>query len=388
MVVAALVAGKVAERLTADDPYANACSASVDPRPSSTGSSPARLSADSERDRRFLYVVASHRIGIYDIDHGHRLVQRIAVKQLVQPRGVIASPETRRLFVACGSNGRSTGTIIALDLITSRTIWAREYPDGADSGAVTRDGRTLYSPSGTHSQSGRWNIIDAASGDVTGMIDAGRGPHNTIVGLDGRFVYLAGRADPYLYVASTRTNRVVRKIGPLMSGGRPFTINGRQSLVFTTANQLLGFQVSSITTGRVLYTVRVSRFPFDPEVEGLDETPSHGIALSPDETRLYVIDTENEFVHVYLVSGLPARKPREFAHIRLSRPIDEGWLQLSRDGRYLYVGDAGDVIDTKSLKRVANLDLLRRTAQSVEIGWRKGVPVGTSTRYGLGHVHD
>ncbi len=97
---------------------------------------PARLSAGSLRVRRFLYVVANQRIDVYDIDRGHRLVQRIFVEQLDRPNGVIASPRTRRLFVPCGSNGPSPGTILAFDLVTSRLVRAEEYADGADSGAV------------------------------------------------------------------------------------------------------------------------------------------------------------------------------------------------------------------------------------------------------------
>ncbi len=53
-------------------------------------------------------------------------------------------------------------------------------------------------------------------------------------------------------------------------------------------------------------------------------TPSHGIALSPDQTRVYVIDSANSFVQVYDVSGLTLRKPRELAHIELSHRFVEG----------------------------------------------------------------
>jgi DNA-binding beta-propeller fold protein YncE len=379
------VTSAAADRLRGSDD-ANPCSPAVEPQPLTRGVSPAKRSASSSRLRRFLYVAANDRIGVYDIDRNHTLVQSISVPQLDELHGIIASPRTRRLFVSCGGNGSSAGTVLAFDLVTSRLLWAEEYRHGANSGAITPDGRTIYLPTGTRSENGRWYVVDPSSGAVTGSIDAGRGPHNTIVSPDGRFVYLAGRADPYLYVASTATNQVLKRIGPLLSGGRPFTINGRQSLSFTTANRLIGFQVSSLSTGKVLYTLRTKGFTFDRAEYEPSDTPSHGIALSPDERRVYVIDAANSYVHVYDVSGLPGRKPTELAHVKLSRRPAEGWLQLSSDGRYLYVGDAGDVIDTRTLERVANLVLLRKTRQSLEIDWRNGVPVGTSTRYALGNV--
>src|SRR5439155_15898538 len=129
-------------------------------------------------------------------------------------------------------------------------------------------------------------------------IDGPAGAHNTIVGPDGRYLYLGGVDYPYLEVASTRTRRVVREVGPLNAPGvRPFTINGSQTLAFTTARTFLGFQVSSLVSGKVLYTVPIPGFSFDPTA--FRRTPNHGISLSPNERRLYLIDTPNGCVHVF-----------------------------------------------------------------------------------------
>jgi DNA-binding beta-propeller fold protein YncE len=208
------------------------------------------------------------------------------------------------------------------------------------------------------------------------------------MGLDGRFVYLGAVAYPYLDVASTATNKVVRQIGPLHGpgAGRPFTINGSQTLAFNTASSFLGFQVSSITTGKALYTVAPAGFTWNPRKFG-GRTPDHGISLSPDERELYLIDTPNGYIHVFDVSGLPASPPREIANVKLAHPPpNDGWLQHSRDGRYVYVGRAGDVIDTKTRRIVAFLRPLQKTADFLEIDWRGGRPVSTTSRYGIGYV--
>ena len=178
----------------------------------------------------------------------------------------------------------------------------------------------------------------------------------------------------------------MKRIGPLHGPGvRPFTINGSQTLVFTTARSFLGFQVSSIETGNVLYSVSPPGFTFDPGT--FKRTPDHGISLSPDERELYLIDTPNGYVHVFDVSGLPATAPRDIADIKLTHPpLYDGWLQHSRDGRYVYVGRAGDVIDTRTRQVVAYLPPLQRTADFLEIDWRHGRPVSTTSRYGVGYV--
>jgi DNA-binding beta-propeller fold protein YncE len=175
-------------------------------------------------------------------------------------------------------------------------------------------------------------------------------------------------------------------VGPLNDPGvRPFTINGSQTLAFTTARSFLGFQVSSLATGKVLYTVPVPGFSFNPKTFG--RTPNHGISLSPDERELYLIDTPNGYVHVFDVSGLPGAPPRLVANIKLEHaPPNDGWLQHTRNGRYVYVGRSGDVIDTRTRKIVDYLPPLQDTADFLEIDWKDGRPVATTSRYGVGYV--
>ena len=64
----------------------------------------------------------------------------------------------------------------------------------------------------------------------------------------------------------------------------------------------------------------------------------------------------------------------------------DGWLQLSRDGSLLFVGDSGDVIDTANRKVIATLSALANTRKSIEVDWRGGVPVATSEPTGVGYV--
>ncbi len=346
------------------------------------------------------YVLLDQAIYVYDIDHGHGLVQQIALPGVRGIRGVVASPRTHALYVSHGADGGpgTSGSLLAYDLSTGTVKWDRSYPRGIDSMAINPSGTRIYLPDGELSRDGLWSLIAARSGRVVGSIHAGIGPHNTIVGLSGKRVYLGGRSSRYLDVASTATNRVIRRIGPLESGVRPFTISGRETLAYTTATGFLGFQVSSIKSGRVLHTVTFGRrFRFNP-ANFAPSAPSHGISLSPDERQLWVIDAPNNYVHVFDVNGLPRRLPRRIADIKLADPLTgqqsscsydcarDGWLQHSRSGCFVYVGDSGDVYSTKSLRRVAFLPMLRNTRIMLEIDWRSGLPVATTSRSGLGYV--
>src|SRR5262249_46291580 len=99
---------------------------------------------------------------------------------------------------------------------------------------------------------------------------------------------------------------------------------------------------------------------------------------------------------VFDVSGVPAQPPRRVADIRLAHPLvgleqpcggdcaRAGWLQHSLDGRWVFVGDRGDVIDTRTRRIAAFLPALRNSRYMLELDWRGSHPIRTSTRSGIG----
>ena len=338
------------------------------------------------------YVFPDRGVAVYDIDHGHRLVAHWSVPDAHSLRGVAVSPRTGTLYFSVGGNGGSSGdgALVAYDLLRNRVLWKRSFPTGTDSLAVAPDGMTLYVPMGERTMGDIWYVVDARTGRVRSRIHAGPGPHNTIVSPDGRQVYLGPRNSRYLFVASTRTDRVIRRVGPLLPGVRPFTVDVARGLAYTTATGFLGFQVSSLNSGRVLYTVPVRGF----RPGGSLGAPSHGITITPDGRRLFVIDVPSSYVHAYAVGSGP---PRHLADIPLDHPMTgtedpcggdcgrAGWLQTSLDGRYVYVGDDGDVISATKLKVVGFLPALRNSRYLFELDWRGGRPVRTSTRSGIAY---
>ena len=335
--------------------------------------------------RHLLYVVPDRSLDVYDTDHGNRLVRHVALPEAHAVRGVAVSPSTGMLYVGVGGNGgeRGDGGIVAFDLRTRRVVWQRRYDSGVDGLGVSADGRRLYVPVGEHTMDDRWRLVDAATGRVLGAIHAGPGPHNTVV--VGQRAYLGPRNSRYLYVASTRTNRIVRRVGPLLPGVRPFTVDTRRQRAYTTATGVLGFQVSSLRTGHVLQTIRLP----GPRRGNPYGAPSHGIALTPDGRRVFVLDIPNARVHVYDVSG---RRAVPVAVVPLEHPLTgeeqpcggdcgrAGWLMASLDGRSVYVGDSGDVISTRTLRVTGFVPALANSRYPIEVDWQGGRPVRTGGR--------
>jgi hypothetical protein len=339
--------------------------------------------------RRLLYVAVpgirnylefgGHGLLVFNIDDGHKFVRRIPIGGLDEERkprnvkGVCASAATKRVHIS------TTHTLMSLDLLTDRLLWEKSYEGGCDRMGITPDGKSIYLPS---FEKDHWHVVDALTGDVLAKIDPKSGAHNTICGLNGKEAYLAGLKSPLLTVADTATRTAARTVGPFSASIRPFTVNGRQSLVFVNVNELLGFEVGDLKTGKMLHRVEVTGFAAGPVKR--HGCPSHGIGLTPDERELWVCDAHNSRMHVFDATVMP---PRQVASIEVRE--QPGWVTFSLDGKYAYPS-TGDVIEIASRKIVTGLrdetGAAVHSEKMVEIHFRDREPIRTGDQFGLGRV--
>jgi len=315
---------------------------------------------------------------VYDISAGHTFVKRIptwtvpAGQEAENVKGVVASAKTGRLYV---STIKRLGCI---DLATEKLVWDKELEGGCDRMAISPDGRVLYVPSfeGPH-----WNVVDGASGAVIKKIVTSSGAHNTVFSLDGSRVYLAGLHSPLLTVADARTHTVIGTIGPFANSIRPFTVNGAQTLCYVNVDDLLGFEIGDLRTGKKLHHVEIQGFEKGPVKR--HGCPSHGIGLTPDERELWVSDGHNGAMHVFDNTVMP---PKLLTTLKLRD--QPGWVTFSMDGRYAYPS-TGEIFDVKTKKLVVALkDETGREVGSeklVEIVFDGTRPVRAGDQFGLGY---
>jgi hypothetical protein len=339
------------------------------------------------RVARYEYVVGVGRLSVYDITNGS-LVGLFRLPGVAEIRGIGASAATGMLYVSYGGFSTGIGHLLEFSIYRQKVLYDRGYRFGIDSFDISHDGRLIFMPTGENTSGNTWHVLAATTGRVVGAIAAGRSPHDTVVGASGRHVFLGGASDRYLYEADTdRPWKVIGRMGPLMPGGvagvRPFTIDAQDTLAFTTANRYLGFQISDVATGRVLYTVPVAGFSVPPTFRGI---PSHGIGLSPDQRYLWLVDKPNRAVHEFDISGLPHRAPVMIATVHVSG-MNLGWLNLSRDGRYLFAGDAGNVINTQTRTTVARMGALVDSRYNIEIDWAGRRVCAAYPRESLGYLN-
>jgi DNA-binding beta-propeller fold protein YncE len=315
---------------------------------------------------------------VFDMDNAHAFVKRIDTPagrdaRPANMKGICANAATKRLYFTTPKK------LYSVDLLSERTLWEKELPQGCDRMSITPDGKSIYVPS---FEKDIWNVVDAASGEVVATIVTKSGAHNTVCGLDGSRMYLAGLKSPLLSVADAKTHTVVKQVGPFAAPVRPFTVNGAQTRCYVNVNGLLGFEVGDLTTGKKLSRV---------EVQGVEQgpvkrhgCPSHGIGLTPDEKEIWLADGHNSKVHVFDVTTDP---PRQVASLAVRE--QPGWVTFSLNGRYAYPS-TGEVFDTTTKKPVVALkDEKGREVHSekmIEIVFKEGVPVRTGDQFGLGRV--
>jgi DNA-binding beta-propeller fold protein YncE len=345
---------------------------------------------------RLLYVTAKSGVGVYDINDSHKLLRKIEVPGTAEYKGISASVQLGKLYLT--SNLKDE--LVCIDLATEKIDWRKHYTDGyVDSPAITPDGKTLYMPL---RDGDSWGVIDAATGELKTKIKVthgkeyakdnhpigGIGPHNTWMNRDGTRVYLEVLTDPYVYIADTRTNKVIGKVGPFSKGLRPIAVTDNEKYVFANVDWLLGFEVGAVKTGSqwggaMLHRVeaktpasRLAQIP-NPPARLPHSTPSHGVNIRPDQKEVWVVDGVYGYVYVYDITSMP---PRHIADVALYLDPAEkphpGWISFSLDGKYAYP-DGGAVIDTAS-KKVAYR--IPTSEKLIEIDFRDGKPVKAGHR--------
>jgi DNA-binding beta-propeller fold protein YncE len=379
----------------------------------------------SKGQRDLLYVAspATHHsknaagIYVFDVWDHFNFVKRIHTfdypawqdpEEADEVKGIAISSVTGRAYL-----GTYTG-LSAFDLITEKLLW-KEKVDGAGSDrlAISPDGKLLYVPK---RDAEGWVVVDADTGREIKKIytESTHHPHNTIYGLDGSRVFGQASESRYLNVFDTKDHTTVQKVGPFGTEKelaytmqlakdtnskplitKPFTVNGKGTLVFVNVNGLMGFEVGDVRTGKVIAHVEVTGYPWTREQVHGEGFPSHGIALSPDETEIWLTDNVHGILHIFDATVMP---PKQISAVTLPYRLGPGesegraypyWVTMGLDGKYVYAS-TGDVIDRTTRQVVAALkDEWGRPVRSekiIEVLWVDGKPVRNSDQFGRGMV--
>ena len=342
----------------------------------------ATLAFSQSQTKRYLYVSTpdaaqkDYRSGqgilVFDIDQGHKVVRRINVPAFEEGlRGFTGNLKNHAAYFS--TSNRRVG---AFDLETEKILWDKTFDAGADRSAVSKDGKKVYVPTGYWylGDDGGMLVLNAENGELIKRIKVGPAAHNSLVSLDGKLVFLGSQTT--LTVFDSRNEKVIREFKDV--GERaifPYTMDSKNRIAYVCLGNHVGFDVLDLQTQKVLHRVFAGKEHI--------EHRTHGAALTPDETELWISDQVGKKLFIFDATRMP---PTPKGELDLSQG-GHGWVAFSLDGKYAWT-HTPDVFDAKTKKLIATLKDENGTPVSgskyFEVHFRNGKVVDVGSEFGLG----
>ena len=266
------------------------------------------------------------------------------------PHGVTTAPGGSRLYL-------SNESLHTLDVVDARSLAVQKrvpLSGRPNNVAISKDGRKVYV--GIAQAPGAVDVIDTVALTNVKTVPVKGSIHNVYVTPDGRYAVAGSIPESTISIVDTATDTLARTV-KLSAGIRPMAFDtnpdGSTKHIFVQLSNFHGFAVVDFATGKEVARVEHPAIEGEhPHTDGLQGAPAHGLAVSPDGTRLW--STSKVYGYAY-VHSLPDLK--EVGRVFVGQHPE--WVTFTPDGRYIYVAAAGDnmvfVVDTTTLREVARI---------------------------------
>jgi YVTN family beta-propeller protein len=272
------------------------------------------------------------------------------IEDIEVPHGVAIAPDGSRIYV-------SDEALKTLDVVDAGTfkvfkrIPLSGRPNNVD---VAKDGAHVYV--GIRQPPGAVDVIDTRSLTNVKSVPVKGEIHNVYVTPDGRHVVAGSIAASTISVIDASTNTLAWTL-TLSAGIRPmaFTRNpdGSTKEIIVQLSDFHGFAVVDFASRKEIQRITLPDPPgHEKETQGLQGSPSHGLAITPDGKTLWATSKYYDLVAAY---SLPDYKLLKVVKVGLH----PDWLTIPPDGKCLYVAVAGEdttvVVDNKTMKVVKRI---------------------------------
>ena len=136
--------------------------------------------------------------------------------------------------------------------------------------------------------------------------------HNLNLSADGKLAFMSPNGK-VMGVADTGSHKLIRTI-TFTDNIRPFVLNHDASLIYSNTNNLLGFEIADVKSGKILHHVEVKgccwpdKWNVKPRPRIPHGCPSHGIALTNDEREVWIVDGINNYIHIFDNTVMPPKQ--------------------------------------------------------------------------------
>jgi YVTN family beta-propeller protein len=272
------------------------------------------------------------------------------IKGIEVNHGAAVAPDGSRFYIT--NEAESTLDVAdAKTLAVTKHIPLTNHPNNV---AVSKDGKRVYVA--IVAGAGAVDVIDTTTLTRVKSIRTEGGIHNTYVTPDGKFVVAGSIPGKKINVIDQKTEEIVWTL-PTDDGVRPMAFDtnpdGSTKRIFVELSNFNGFITVDFATHKVLQKIAVPEAPAGEKVtEGLQGSPAHGLAITPDGKELAVLSKMNTRVYFYSLPDLKLS-----GNVKVGHHPD--WLTFTPDGKRLYVANAGSnsvsVVDVTARKELLQI---------------------------------
>jgi YVTN family beta-propeller protein len=286
---------------------------------------------------------------IHVIDAATNRVVR-TIEGIEVPHGLVISPDGTRIYV-------SNEALRTLDLVDAKTLGVTKripLSGRPNNVAVGKDGRWVYV--GIREEPGAVDIIDTVALVKAKTIPTKGGIHNVYVTPDGKWAIAGSISGKLINAIATATHELSWTL-PMDAGVRPmeFTANpdGSTREIITQLSDYHGFAVVVFATRKEKRRIELPKpAGMHEETTGLQGSPSHGLAITPDRKLLWVVSKAFGYIAAYSLPDYKLVKVVPVGH-------HPEWLTVPPDGRHVYAALAGSdsvaVVENSTFKVVATI---------------------------------
>jgi YVTN family beta-propeller protein len=272
------------------------------------------------------------------------------IKEIEVNHGAAVAPDGSRFYIT--NEAESTLDVAdAKTLKVTKHIPLTNHPNNI---TVSKDGKRVYVA--IVGGPGAVDVIDAASMTRAKSIRTDGGIHNVYVTPDGRFVVAGSIIGKKINVIDQAKEEIVWTLAT-EEGVRPmaFDVNpdGSTKRIFAQLSGFNGFVIVDFAKQQVVDKIKLPELPAAERVtQGLQGSPSHGLAIAPDGKTLCVLSKMNTRVYMYSMPDLKLLGEAKVGH-------HPDWLTFTPDSKRVYVANAGSnsvsVIDVAGRKELAQI---------------------------------
>jgi len=260
--------------------------------------------------------------------------------------GVAVQSDGRRLFTTVESDH----TLRIIDTTTNKIVGTVKLSGRPNQCAVTPDGKYLAVPI---RDGDSVDIVDITQQKIVKTLPI-KEPHNAFNAGSNRYMFVSSMGSHEINIIDLEKMDYAAHV-PVGGRPRPYVVSADGKTMYVAVSDLHGFVIADVQEKRVIQKVEMPAEHLGsprPRKYETRDTPTHGLALTPDESELWVTSLLDDSVYIYDV------KTKKITG-RVNTGDGPNWVVFSPDGKYVCISntDSDDVsiIDVKTRREVARV---------------------------------